>query len=343
MDSDNNKLEDKYSFEIGPIRPPSEGGVRSLLLRVTRNCPWNKCAFCPVYKGENFEIRKVEEVKDDIDSVKALRDGIKEGSEEINQAPRHCRSVVYGWIKSGEKTVFLQDSNSLIMRTSQLVDILEYLDEKFPKLERITSYARSKTLARKPLEELEEIRKAGLTRLHVGLESGDDNVLELVNKGVTAEEHVEAGKKAMEAGFELSEYVMPDLGGRFMSEEHALNTAKVLNDINPDYIRMRPLALIKGVGLYEKYENGEFQLSSPHERLEEIKTIVESLSVSSKLCFDHRMNGWRNKSGRSLFKKSYEGYKLPEEKDRVLGLIEEGLEVDESVHLDPRNLAQLLL
>lgn len=337
------KNSDKYSFEIGPIRPPSEGGVHSLLLRITRNCPWNNCAFCPVYKGEDFEIRKVDDVKEDIDAVKNIRDMIVEDSENIDKVPRRCLSVVSGWVRTGEKTVFLQDSNSVVMRTEQLVDILDYLNETFPYLDRITSYARSKTLVVKSSDELKELRNAGLTRLHVGLESGDDEVLEFVNKGVTAEEHIEGGNKALEAGFELSEYVMPGLGGKKRFKEHAKSTANVLNEIDPHYIRLRPLAVLEGIELYEKLEKEEFELSSPHERLEEIKIMVENLEVNSKLCFDHRMNGWRNKTGGLLFDRDYEGYELPDEKELVLKLIEEGLEVDESRHLDARDTTKISL
>lgn len=336
--SSESRNNEKYSFDIGPIRPPSEGGVSSLLIRPTRNCPWNKCAFCSLYKGEKFQIRKVEKIKGDIDAVKRIEELIKEGSDEVNKIPRRCLTMVFAWVRSGKRTVFLQDSNTPIMRTSQLVEVIEYLRETFPAIERVTSYARSKTIARKSLEDLSELKEAGLGRLHLGLESGDDNILKMVNKGVTAEEHIEAGQKALEAGFELSEYVMPDLGGRELFEEHALNTANVLNKINPDYIRMRPLSVRKGTKLYEKWKKKDFQLSSPHERLREIKIMIKNLEVSAKLCFDHRLNGWRDKSGNRLFNVDYEGYELPEEKDLLLSLVEEGLRVDESHHLDVRKL-----
>ena len=325
---------DKYSFEIGPIRPPSEGGSRSLLIRPTRNCSWNRCAFCPFYDGKEFQIREVEEVKRDIDSVKKIKELLSEGSEEVSKVPHHCLSVVSGWMKTGEKTVFLQDSNSLIMPTDELVEILEYLMKSFPSIERITSYARSDTIVRKKLSELERIRKSGLTRLHVGLESGDDEVLKLVSKGATAEQHIEGGKKAKEAGFELSEYVMPGLGGKELYKQHALNTAKVLNQIDPDYIRMRPLYVYPGSDIYKMIEQGEIQVNSPHERLEEIKIMVEELDVNSKLCFDHSWNSWRDKKGGLLFDMDYEGYQLPDEKSKVLKLVEEGLEVDGSRHND---------
>ncbi|KXB05778.1 hypothetical protein AKJ49_00060 [candidate division MSBL1 archaeon SCGC-AAA382A03] len=337
--SNNSEDGENYSFETGPIRPPSEGGVHSLLLRPTRNCPWNRCTFCPVYKGEKFHIREVDEIKKDIETVRKIKNMIKNNSTELDKVPRKCYALVSAWIQSGERTVFLQDSNTLIMRTPQLVEILECLKENFSSLERITSYARSKTLARKSLKELKKIREAGLTRLHVGLESGDDEVLNFVNKGVTAEKHIEAGKKAIKAGFELSEYVMPDLGGKSLSEQHAQNTAKVLNQINPDYVRMRPLAVMKNTELYEKYKSGDFELSSPHERLQEIKLMIENLSISGKVCFDHRLNGWKNKNHNRLFDLDYEGYQFPQEKQLVLDLINEGLGVDESYHIDPRDKA----
>ncbi len=327
-----NEDPEAYSFEIGPIRPPSEGGSRSLLIRPTRNCSWNRCAFCPFYDGKKFQIREVEEVKRDIDSVKRIKELLSEGSEEVSKVPYDCLSVVSGWMKSGEKTVFLQDSNSLIMPTDQLVEILAYLMKSFPSIERITSYARSDTIVRKKMGELKKIRDAGLTRLHVGLESGDDEVLESIDKGLTAEKHVEGGKKAKEAGFELSEYVMPGLGGKRLYKQHALNTAKVLNQIDPDYIRIRPLHVYPDSDIYKMIEQGEIKVNSPHERLEEIKIMVEELDVNSKLCFDHSWNSWRNKNGGSLFEMDYEGYKLPDEKENVLKLVEKGLEIDESHH-----------
>ncbi len=327
--------DENYTFQIGPIRPPNEGGERSLLLRTTRNCSWNRCVFCPFYDGKNFQIREVEEVKNDIDSIKKIKDILTDGSKEVNKVPYNCLSVVSGWMKSGERTVFLQDSNSLIMPTDELVEILEYLKSSFPSIERITSYARSDTIVRKKVSELKKIRDAGLTRLHVGLESGDDEVLKLVEKGVTAEQHIDGGKKAKEAGFELSEYVMPGLGGKRFSKDHALNTAKVLNQIDPDYIRVRPLYVYPGSDIYKMIEQGEFQVNSPHERLEEIKIIVDELDVDSKLCFDHSWNSWRNKEGALLFDMDYEGYRLPAEKSRILKLVEEGLEVDGSRHQGP--------
>jgi radical SAM superfamily enzyme YgiQ (UPF0313 family) len=334
----------KYDFEVGVYRPPSEGGSSSLLIRVSRNCPWNRCGFCAMYKTEKFELRSPVEVKGDIDTIASICNDLTKISWQLgfggmvtrnaavallNAKPElnyhHGFVMVYNWLQSGAKTAFLQDANSLIMKTDQLVDILEHLRNTFPSLNRVTSYARSKTLAQKPLEELKAIRRAGLDRVHVGLETGDDELLKRIKKGVTAEGHIKGGKKAMEAGFQLSEYWMPGLGGKAMWQNHALNTARVLNEINPHYIRSRPFYSIPGTPLHDALEKGEFEMLSPDEQLGELKLMLEKLNVDSKVCFDHAGNYWRNHNGGLLFTQSYEGYKFPEEKSRVLELIEEGL------------------
>jgi radical SAM superfamily enzyme YgiQ (UPF0313 family) len=177
--------------------------------------------------------------------------------------------------------------------------------------------------------------------LHVGLETGDDELLIYIDKGVTSQEQIIAGRKAIEAGFEFSAYVMPGLGGPTMSEQHAKNTARVLNKINPDYIRLRPFVPRPNTPLFDEYQSGELQISSPHERLRELKIMIGALTVTSRVCFDHMMNGWRTESGGLLFKQDYEGYKFPEEKQRVLELIEEGLQVNESIHIDAKDMVKL--
>jgi radical SAM superfamily enzyme YgiQ (UPF0313 family) len=351
----------QYSFEVGPIRPPSEGGSHSLLIRATRNCSWNRCKFCfgAPYNREKFQLRSVEEVKKDIDAVKAIADELRAvswklgsggvvdrdmGAAIIRSDPtlnaNQYFAMVFNWLYFGARTVFLQDANTLIMPTPQLLEVIKYLKETFPTIERITSYARAKTIAKKTLEELKELRSAGLSRLHVGLETGDDELLSYVDKGVTAAEHIQAGKKAKEAGFELSVYVMPDLGGRARSEQHARNTARVLNEIDPDFIRLRPFVPGANMPLFEDYKQGILILSSPHERLQEVKTMVANLQVRGRVCFDHFLNSWYKDSARryTLFKQDYNGYKFPEEKNEVLELIEEGLRIDESTHIHVKDI-----
>lgn len=344
----------KYYFETGVYRPPSEGGSHSLLIRVTRNCPWNRCAFCNMYKHEKFSLRSPEEVKADIDSMAAICKELKRISEELGNAGEINRDaaiamirrdpvlntsqgfvMIYSWLLSGGKTAFLQDANSLIMKTDQLVDILKYLRKTFPSLNRVTSYARSKTLAQKKQEALQAIHKAGLARLHVGLETGDDELLKKIKKGVTAEGHIKAGKKVMQAGFELSEYWMPGLGGKAMWQAHARNTARVLNEINPHYIRSRPFFPMPGTPLFEAHESGDYQPLSPRGQLHELKLMMAELEVTSKVCFDHAANWWIGKNGGLLLTHSYEGYKFPEQKPRVLQLIDEGIKVQEDNPIDP--------
>ena len=347
----------QLSFAVGVYRPPSEGGSASLLLRVTENCPWNKCTFCEMYKGHPFIYRTVADIKADIDTVKVMVDEIREVSRKAGQKDQmnrevlhallsvnpylnenHCFSTVFSWLYYGGKTAFLQDANSMIMRPHEFVDVLQHLRRTLNTLTRVTSYTRSKTLAQRKLEELIAIREAGLDRLHVGLETGDDELLKIVRKGVTSTEQIEGGKKAMAAGFQLSEYWMPDLGGRERWLQHAENTARVLNEINPHYIRSRPFVPRQGTEIFEDYEQGRLHISSPHERLEELRVMIEKLKVTSRVCFDHNMNSWTNRQGGLLFHMDYEGYKFPEEKPHVLELIREGLTVDESRHIDIKEL-----
>lgn len=350
----------KLSFAVGVYRPPSEGGSASLLLRVTENCPWNKCTFCEMYKGHKFVYRPVEDIKADIDTVKAMVDEIREVSMKIGQEGRlnrdvyrallsidpflnenYCFSNVFSWLYYGGKTVFLQDANSMIMRPAEFIEVLRHLRKTLPWITRVTSYTRSKTLSQRKLEELTAIREAGLDRIHVGLETGDDEILKIIRKGVTSDEQIDGGKKAMAAGFQLSEYWMPDLGGRERWRQHAENTARVLNEINPHYIRSRPFVPRQGTELFEDYEQGRFNISSPHERLEELRVMIEKLNVTGRVCFDHNMNSWTNQNGGMLFHMDYEGYKFPEEKPRVLDLIREGLSVDESRHINVKELIAL--
>ncbi len=350
------------TFEMGPIRPPSEGGGNSLLVRVTRNCPWSRCKFCfgTLYARNRFELRTVADVERDIRAIARIADEIKAESERLGQAGSvnqvvaasllsrnpllrsHAGFVtVFNWLASGGRTAFLQDADSLIARQEDLEDIIAVLRKAFPSLQRITSYARSKTIYRKSLDELKRLQRAGLSRLHVGLETGDPELLELVDKGVTAEQHIAAGRKVKEAGLQLSLYIMPDLGGRARWRQHAEYTATAINAIQPDYIRSRPFIPREGTPMYEDYVAGRFQLSCPHERLREIETLVTNLDVASRLCFDHFGNSWRGESGQPLFKLDYEGYAFPEEKEKVLELIKQGLALDESHHIYARDMVSM--
>jgi len=290
-------------------------------------------------------MRPVAEIKGDIDAIGAMIKDMQALSWKLGHAGQiqrdviiamieqdpdlntnHGFSMVLNWLSSGGKTAFLQDGNSLMMATDNLVEVLTHLRNTFPSIERVTTYARSKTLARKPQAELTAICKAGLDRLHVGLESGDDALLKKIKKGVSGEEHIKGGKNALAAGFQLSEYWMPGLGGKEDWENHARNTALVLNQINPHYIRSRPFYPFPGTPIHAAQQQGALTLLSPQETLMELKLLIETLDVTSKVCFDHAGNSWVNRSGRLLFSQSYEGYQFPDDKQRVLHLIEEGIE-----------------
>lgn len=345
------------SFTIGTYRPPSEGGHGSLLLRVTENCPWNRCTFCEMYKDQRFVYRPVEDVKAEIDKVAAIRDELVTISWKLGDGGKitpdvgnavlgegrdlaRCPSfiTVFNWLASGGRTAFLQDANSLVMRSHELVAILEHLRKTLPSLVRVTTYARAKTLTQKKPTELLMIREAGLDRLHIGLETGDDELLTLIDKGVTAAEQIAGGRKAIDAGFQVSEYWMPDLGGRERWQQHAENSARVLSAINPHYIRSRPLVPRPGTPLFTEVEQGRLTLSSPHQRLEELALMIGGLNVTSRVCFDHAMNSWVDRGGRLLFRQDYEGYQFPDEKPLVMERISEGLAVEESMHTDVRDL-----
>lgn len=315
-------------FEQGPIRPPSE--AKSLLVRITRNCPWNKCLFCRTYKGTTFSLRSLEEIKQDIETIKKIYDEIKAISWKLGLKGEVTEEVVHYlyhnpeeysssflnvamWLYYGEGSVFLQDGNNLMVKTSDLVEILTLLKNTFPEITRVTSYARAKTIAtRKTVEELQALRTAGLSRIHIGLESGSDKVLELIRKGVTAAEHVDAGQKVKEAGISLSEYVIPGLGGKKLSQEHALETARVLNEINPDFIRLRTLRVVAGAGLDEKKASGEFAPVSDEEIVREIRLMVEHLEgIDSYFVSDHILNLLEEVEG-----------KLPEDKEKMLAVMD---------------------
>jgi hypothetical protein len=297
-----------------------------------------------MYRDEKFEVRSPDEIKGDIDAMAALRDDLTATSHAIGHGGAMTRETVialmgkvpalndhpgfamfYQWLLSGARTVFLQDANSLIMKTDALIDVLGYLHQTFPSIERVTTYARSKTLVHKSPEELAAIRAAGLARLHVGLETGDDALLERIRKGVTAAEHVQGGRKALQAGFQLSEYWMPGLGGKQMWQDHATHTAEVLNQIDPHYIRSRPYYALPGTPLHADLQSGKMVLLGPEEQLLELKRMVEALDITSRVCFDHAGNYWKDRKHNLLFTQSYEGYQFPDEKDTVLARIEEGL------------------
>ncbi|HXZ30352.1 MAG TPA: radical SAM protein, partial [Dehalococcoidia bacterium] len=290
---------------------------------------WNRCQFCPVYKGSKFELRPVEQIMRDIEAVLSITEGIKEMAWMAGYGDRvrevaamlcnqpQCGPCVYHvaqWLATGSKTAFLQDSNTLIMRTPELIQVITLLRRSFPSLNRVTTYGRSHTAARKSIAELKELKHAGLDRIHVGLETGYDLLLDYMEKGCTAENHIEGGKKVKEAGIALCEYVMPGLGGRKLSQEHARETARVLNEIDPDHIRLRSLHVSPAMPLWTRLQEGDFEVQTEDEVVKEIGIFIENLQVTSYLKSDHILNLLMEVEG-----------KMPEEKEKCLNIVDKYL------------------
>jgi hypothetical protein len=308
-------------FEQGPIRPPSE--AHSLLLRVTRNCPWNRCTFCPVYKGTEFSIRPVEHVKRDIDAVYQAVQSLKGGAREpVLAGPlgrdRQVWVAARNWVTYGRPQVFLQDANSLVVPPGDLAAILRHLKARFPEVSRVTSYARSNSIARLEAEDLQALKEAGLTRIHIGMESGADEVLKMMCKGTTQRMHIQAGLKVKAAGMELSEYYMPGLGGRERLEINAMETAAALNRINPDFIRLRTLAIAPDTPLYEAWAAGRFDKATDVMMAQELLVFLGSLAgITSVIKSDHILNLLPEVDGQ-----------LPEDRERLIEIVRAFLELD---------------
>jgi hypothetical protein len=318
-------------FEQGPIRPPSE--AESLLLRLTRNCPWNRCTFCPVYKGRKFSKRPVDDILSDIDEVAGGAERVRELSWRMGCGGEVTRSVAAAvlesagtgpaeaaaalWLYHGRGSVFLQDSDALVLPHESLIRILEHLRSALPGVKRVTCYSRSATLARRKPGKLTEIRMAGLDRVHVGMESGSDRVLELARKGATSRLHIEGGLAALQAGLELSEYVMPGLGGEALSREHALESARVITAISPHFTRLRSLGIRRGTPLRLMAEGGRFSPLDDDALVAEIRLLVEHLEgAHTRLVSDHILNLLGELEGR-----------LPEELPALLGILDAYLDL----------------
>ena len=281
-------------YEGTIYRPPSE--AYSLLIQATIGCPHNKCTFCRMYKDTRFRVRPVAEIKEDL--LEAYK--------------------TYGpYVQS----VFFPDGNTIIMKTDHLVEILEYTHELFPYLERVTMYGSARFINKKKPEELRRIREAGLNRLHAGMESGDDEVLRRLCKGTNSEEIITAGLKLKEAGIQVSEYYLTGAGGVELTRQHALNSARVLSAVKPEFIRIRTLRVQKHTPLYEQQQQGLFTLPGPHMALRELKMLVENLDCSgSHILSDHFLNYC-----------NVQGF-FPD--DRILML----LEIEKALALDERDL-----
>ena len=276
------------------IRPPSE--AESLLVRVVRGCNWNRCRFCGIYDlyGQPFEVRAVEDVLEDIDLLK----------ESWGDRPR---------------AAFLGDADPMERPVDFLVPVLDRLLERFSSLERVTAYGRASSLNKKSLEELSALRKHGLNRVHVGLETGSDGLLRLHRKGASSKILIEAGKKVREAGIELSFYVLLGLGGKDRWEEHAKETARVINETRPEFVRIRRLWSHPLSELGQRIQSGEFHEQTPEGTVKELRLLMDRITVEGPYLTCDHANNYLPLHGRFLKDKQA----LLETADRFLGQPEE--------------------
>jgi len=283
------------------IRPPSEW--KSYFLPLTAGCSNNTCIFCGYY-GSQLQIREVDDVKSEIDALALfIRTGIR-----LPAIPKVVYAVAQGW---EGKRVFLQDGDALVYPFPKLRQVLQYLNEKLPHVERIGTYATPQDLLRRSIDELHELRRLKLGILYTGLETGDDELLQKIGKGVRSDELIEAGRKAKEAGITLSVTVILGLAGGDESRRHALETARVLTEIDPDYAGALTLTLVPGTPLYEQWERDEFHPLSPFQSLEELRLIIDNSGFTN--CFFSSMHASNYLSVRG---------NLPQDRERMLRELE---------------------
>jgi len=283
------------------IRPPSEW--KSYFLPLTAGCSNNTCVFCGYY-GSQLQIREVDDVKSEIDALALfIRTGIR-----LPAIPKVVYAVAQDW---EGKRIFLQDGDALVYPFPKLRQVLQYLNEKVPHVERIGTYATPQDLLRRSIDELDELRRLKLGILYTGLETGDDELLQKIGKGVSSDELIEAGRKAKEAGITLSVTVILGLAGGDESRRHALETARVLTEIDPDYAGALTLTLVPGTPLYEQWERDEFHPLSPFQSLEELRLIIDNSGFTN--CFFSSMHASNYLSVRG---------NLPQDRERMLRELE---------------------
>jgi radical SAM superfamily enzyme YgiQ (UPF0313 family) len=255
------------NYDAPLYRPPSE--AKSLIFQVTLGCSFNECSFCDMYRSKEYSERSWEEVKGEIDLMaKTMPDTTR---------------------------IFLADGDALNLSTDYMIQIVEYIYQKFPNLKRVSCYAMPMNLLKKTSEDLDRMNKAGLNRLYLGIETGNDIILKKVTKGATQKTMIRACKKAKDAGFTLSCMVILGLGGSKYTKENAVDTAKVINAVEPDYVGALTLYLENGIKeeFLTKFE-GEFERLTDSQAIDELELLISEIDVVNKIVFraNHGSNAY---------------------------------------------------
>lgn len=277
----------KYEGSI--YRPPSE--ARSLIVQVAVGCAHNKCTFCSMYKDKSFRIKSWEEIKEDLDEARET----------------------YRYIKR----IFLADGDAIVLPAKKLIQILDYIKEIFPECERVGIYAAPKDILLKSEEDLKALKESGLGIVYIGIESGDDQILKDIEKGVSSSEIISSGQKLKAAQIPISITLISGIGGKEKTKEHAIQSARVVNRINPEYVSFLTLMLEEGTPLYEDWQNDKFSLLSPKEALEEIRLFIENTDLKGSIFRANHASNYISLGGI-----------LNEEKDELLKNIDEALSED---------------
>jgi len=302
------------------IRPPSEW--KSYFLPLTSGCSNNTCTFCGYYRSK-LQIRDVADVKSEIDAlVLFIQSGIR-----LPNIPNVVYAVAQDW---DGKRIFLQDGDALVYPFPKLKEVFQYLNEKLPGVERIATYATPQDILRRSVDELKELSQFKLGIFYTGLETGDDELLQKIGKGVNSDQVIEAGKKVKEAGISFSVTIILGLGGVEGSKKHVLETARVLTEIDPDYVGALTLTLVPGTPLHEEWERNEFRPLSAFQSLEELRSIIDNSSFTN--CFFSSMHASNYLSVRG---------KLPQDRERMLRQLENVLAARDPSLLRPEFLRGL--
>ena len=290
-------------YEGNVFRPPSE--AYSYILQCTVGCSHNRCTFCAMYIDKKYHVRKMADIKEDIRMAKKY----------------------YGDLEK----VFLADGDALAMPTDDLLEILEVLYETFPSLKHVGIYASPESILDKEMSELTALKAAGITIAYLGVETGDPELLEAIRKGADYDQMLEAGRKIRRAGILLSVTILLGLAGRTpKAVEHQKNTAKMMNEMNPDYIGALTLMLVPGTQLYRKQQKGEFELPGPFEILDEMRILIENLEVQGPEFRSNHASNYLPIKGR-----------LPEDKQKMLNLINDMIDKNDRKYLRPDYLRAL--